>query len=474
MPDRMTLAPGSIPWLMRHELRLLYRSTKHKFRSAVWIVIIVVALHLAAIPIALGLNLFAQLSDRVPLLMISGVLLLVGLTLAARSLTLAVQTLYERGDLDLLLSSPIDARTLFTVRVCTLAIALAYELGVLLLPFANVFAAFGQLRWLFAYLALPLGAALTTSASLWLSLWLVRALGPRPTRLVAQIIAGIVGFCAALLTQVPRMVTGRDTLEWVASPKLLARLPGADSPLWIPARAVMGSALWTPIFFALSIGCFVWSVWRLADPFIAGLATTAGTSRKRPARALGRRRFRGGVCRALARKELRLILRDPWLITQLLQQNLYLLPMLFVFWSLKLQGLSCAWLAVIICAGTSAAAFAWLASSGEEAPELLGTAPIAARHLWLAQLSASLVPVLVGAAACCVVLAVRNPFAAGVIFVCSVGNALCNAILHMRSKRPGKRRELMRRNQTNLHLLLAELLFLGGWVSLAVGILVFA
>lgn len=458
-------------WLMRHELRLLYRGTTRKFRNLTWIVLVFTVFHLAAIPLATGMDAFANLSDLIPRLMVSGLLVLLGLTLGARSLTLAVQILYERGDMDLLLSSPLDGRTLFSVRTTTLVVALCYELGVLVLPFANVFALFGHPRWLCAYLALPLAAALALSGSLWLSLALVRWLGPRPTRLVAQVLAGIVGMCAALATQIPRLVSGHDSLEWLASPSLLARLPGEDSPLWIPARAVMGDPLWTPLMAAGCGAAFAWSVWRLGGEFIEGLATTAGVSRKRAARSVRMRRFRGGVYTALARKELRLLLRDPWLVTQLLQQNLYLLPMLFVFARLKLHGISCMWLVVVVCAGTTASAFAWLAASGEEAPELLGTAPIGARHLTLAQLAASVVPVLLVAAVACALLAPRDPVAAGVLFACSAGNAASNAVLHVRVKRPAKRQEFLRRNQHNLPLLLGELLFLGAWVGLAVLIL---
>jgi ABC-2 type transport system permease protein len=464
----MALRPGSVLWLMRHELRLLYRGTTRKFRNLLWVVLVFGTFHLAAIPLASGMGFFAKLSDVIPLLLVSGLVVLLGLTLAARSLTLAVQSLYERGDMDLLLSSPLDGRTLFSVRTSTLVVALCYELGVLVLPFANVFAAFGQLRWLCAYLALPLAAALAISFSLWVSFALVRWLGPRPTRLVAQVLAGVVGICAASATQIPRLVSGHDSLEWLASPRLLASLPAQSSPLWIPARAVMGDPLWTPLTAAFCLGIFAWSVWRLGAEFIEGLATTAGVAPKRPARGARILRFRSGVYTALARKELRLLLRDPWLVTQLLQQNVYLLPMMFVFARLKLHGLSCIWLVVIVCAGSTASAFAWLAASGEEAPELLGTAPISARHLLLAQLSASVLPVLLAAAACSALLAPRDPLAAGVLFACSAGNALCNALLHLRVKRPAKRQEFLRRNQHNLPLLLAELVFLAGWVGVAV------
>jgi ABC-2 type transport system permease protein len=125
----------------------------------------------------------------------------------------------------------------------------------------------------------------------------------------------------------------------------------------------------------------------------------------------------------------------------------------------------------VMCAGTTASAFAWLASSGEEAPELMGSAPIRALDRLFAQLVASLLPVLSGVALCCVLLALWKPFAASVIALCSVGNALCNAIFNVRLKRPAKRLEFKRRNHANIPGLLAELAFMSVWVSLCLIVL---
>jgi ABC-2 type transport system permease protein len=161
-------------------------------------------------------------------------------------------------------------------------------------------------------------------------------------------------------------------------------------------------------------------------------------------------------------------------MTQLMQQNLFLLPATLMFTRWNLHGVSFAWLALVMCAGTSASAFAWLASSGEEAPELIGSAPIRALDRLLAQLVASLLPVFLGVALGSAILALWKPFAALVIALCAIGNALCNALFNVRLKRPAKRQEFRRRNHANIPGLLAELAFMSVWVSLCLVVLSFA
>lgn len=460
----MTLEPGSVLWLLRHELRLVYRGARRKLLGTIGTLLLVLVLHCAAVPLAIGLRGLASVSPQVPLLLVSGVVVLACLTLCARSLTLAVQSLYERGDVDLFLSSPLPPTTWFSVRACAIALLAAAELALLLLPIANVFVFFGYTRWLMAYLLVPFAALLATSASLWLAIGMLRSLGPRRMRLIAQLVAAFIGMTAALVTQLPNLIWQRSD-DFLASDWLLERLPPESHPVWLPARVALGS-VWTPLAAAGCLGLFFWSVRRLSGPFIAGLALTAGSgARPRPRRA-ALPRFSAGVRTALIRKELRVALRDPWLMTQLLQQNVFLLPATLMFTRFDLYGVSFGWLAIVMCAGTSAGAFAWLASAGEEAPELLGTAPIGLVDRVFAQIVASLAPVVLGILLLCGALMLRHPFAALIIGVCSLGNALCNVLFNIRLKRPIKRRDPQRRKPMSLPGLIAELAFMSIWIGI--------
>jgi ABC-2 type transport system permease protein len=473
----VTSAPGSIGFVMRHELRLFYRGASHKVLRTSSFVALFVLLHLCAIPIALGAKPLSSPSPQLPLLFLSSFLALTGLTLTARALTLAVQALYERGDHDLLLSSPLRPDTLFAVRASAIALTLMAEVGVFLVPFVNVFVVFGYTRWAVAYAALPLAALLVTSLSLWLALLLLRWLGARRTRVLAQVLAALIGTLSALVTQLPAYLTRGESqraLGWLAQ---AGRLPELDSAVWWPARAVLGSLPESPLAALACAGAFAFTIVRLAGPFTHGLVLTADAApplRAAKSRRRRARRWLTGPLWVLARKELLLTLRDPWLLTQMLQQNLYLLPIALVLFRLELGGVSCAWLGVIFVAGGAASALAWVAASGEEAPELLGTAPITRLQLIAAELIASLTPVALFVAAASALLALGHPAAGAIVGACSLGNGACNAALHIRYKRPSQRSEARRRRmQHSFPLLLAELGFMTFWSGSALASLYF-
>lgn len=87
---------------------------------------------------------------------------------------------------------------------------------------------------------------------------------------------------------------------------------------------------------------------------------------------------------ALRRKEMLLILRDPWLLSQTLMQLLYLLPPAAMLWhSYAHKGGAPVVLIpmLVMAAGQLAGALAWLAISGEDAPDLVRTAPVSPSRL---------------------------------------------------------------------------------------------
>jgi hypothetical protein len=88
---------------------------------------------------------------------------------------------------------------------------------------------------------------------------------------------------------------------------------------------------------------------------------------------------------ALRRKEWTLLLRDPWLMSQTLMQLLYLLPAAFLLWRNFYggDGGASALLVpiLIVSAGQLGGGLAWLAVSGEDAPELIASAPVSAARV---------------------------------------------------------------------------------------------
>ena len=110
------LKVGTWPWLLRHELRLQLRAVGVKrlwmvglFGGLIWL-----ALHATAWLLLVGLD-AVSLPPKV--IIIFGALTWLIITLMfSQAIMLSVTALFDRGDFDLLLSSPLNPRTVFTVR----------------------------------------------------------------------------------------------------------------------------------------------------------------------------------------------------------------------------------------------------------------------------------------------------------------------------------------------------------------------
>ncbi len=90
-------------------------------------------------------------------------------------------------------------------------------------------------------------------------------------------------------------------------------------------------------------------------------------------------------------KEWLLLRRDPWLMSQTLMQILYLVPPAVLLWQGFGEGAGAAVVLVpmlVMAAGQLAGGLAWLAISGEDAPELVATAPVAAAQILRAKIEA--------------------------------------------------------------------------------------
>src|SRR5208337_1063650 len=147
-----------------------------------------------------------------------------------------------------------------------------------------------------------------------------------------------------------------------------------DSMVWWPARAILGDAGALAVIAGASLvllgGAIMLFSQRFGDHAIAAAGVAPAAARQRP---------RGGFRRvssaqALRRKEWALLRRDPWLVSQTLMQILYLLPPAFLLWRSFESGSTNVVLLVpvlVMAAGQFAGGLAWLAISGEDAPDLI-------------------------------------------------------------------------------------------------------
>jgi ABC-2 type transport system permease protein len=395
--------PGTLAWFARHESRLAWRDwiammTAGRRRRMTTVVIaltvFVTLMHLVAYPIVKGYAAVALAPDKTALVVMTGMLALSWSLMASQAMESVTRAFYSRSDLDLILTSPAAARTLFAVRIATMALATALMSLLLASPFINVLAALGGLRWLAAY-AVVVAISLTAMAfAVTMTIALFMALGPKRTRLVAQVMAAVIGAACVIGLQLAAIwsLGSLSRTDVLVSSALVAFAPESGSILYWPARAAVGdlTALagvlgFSTLLLGAAIALFAP---RFGDCIIAATGVSQTTTRQ-PSNSNGFRR--ATPRRALRLKEWLLLRRDPWLVSQTFMQILYLVPPAFLLWRGFGEGAGAVVVLVpvlVMAAGQLAGGLAWLAISGEDAPELVATAPISATEMLRAKIEA--------------------------------------------------------------------------------------
>ena len=325
---------------------------------------------------------------------VGGTLLLYGSLMLSQAMEAVTRAFYARGDLDLILSSSASAGRLFAVRIATMAVGIAAMSLALAAPAINVVAWLGGAQWLAAYGVVMAMAMAAAAISVMLTIGLFRAIGPKRTRLVAQIVAAVIGASFVIGVQLIAILSVGNLSRAAVfqSEAIINHAPETDSLWWLPVDAAIGDGPALIVVLALGALALAGTI-RFAAPRFGELALAAGGVAHGPARP-GRRTARfhpKSPGQALRRKEWLLLWRDPWLISQSLMQLLYLLPPFFLLSRMFYGDGSGAALLVpvlIMAAGQLAGGLAWLAISGEDAPDLIASAPVTAGHVWRAKAEA--------------------------------------------------------------------------------------
>ena len=380
---------AALTWFARHEIRLAWREWlamiagrrgKRK-RAIIALTAFVVIMHLPAYAV---IGRFADLQaplGKQELIVITATIFLAWALMLSQAIESVTRVFYARADLDLIMSSPANLANVFSVRIAAIGLSV---IGMALLfstPFIDVLVIGGGIRWLSAFgvvVAIGLSAAAVAIA---ITIALFRLIGPSRTRLVAQIVAAIIGAGFVIALQVAAILS-YGTLSRFAvltSDAASAYAPALDSPLWWPARAAIGdgmvlSGLMAGGLMLLGVVMAVFSP-RFADTVVS-VAATARSVRRGP-RAIA---FRGGTRQqALRAKEFLLLRRDPWLLSQSLMQLLYLVPPALMLWRSFSESSAAIVLitpVIVMAAGQLAGGLAWLTISGEDAADLVATAPL--------------------------------------------------------------------------------------------------
>jgi ABC-2 type transport system permease protein len=187
---------------------------------------------------------------------------------------------------------------------------------------------------------------------------------------------------------------------------------------------------------------------RFGEHALAAAGVSNTVVRQRRWRLAFRRR---SAARVLRQKEWTLLARDPWLISQTLMQILYLLPPALLLWVTFRNGAGSYVVlipVVVMAAGQLAGGLAWLSISGEDAPDLVISAPIAAGRILQAKIEAVIGIIALVFAPIVAVLAFDSLFAAVVAGV-GILTAAASATLIQICFRTQAKRSQFRRRQTS-------------------------
>jgi ABC-2 type transport system permease protein len=493
--------PTSLVWLAGHELRLSWRDWLSLMTGGQRRRIPIVAGAILGVAFIMHLLAYHMIGDSAPsgvdparstLILVTGCALLSWSLTLSQAMEMVTRAFYTRADLDLILSSPVSARKVFAVRIAAISLSTTTLAIPLAAPFVNVLVYAGGPRWLGAYgVAVAMGLA-ASAIAMAVTVALFRMLGPRRTRLVAQIIAAVVGAFFVIGVQALAILS-TNTLSRIAalqSDALKAIAPGTDSPLWWPARAIMGDIPALVGVLAVSVAMLAAAIVAFSSRFGAYATAAAGVSA-----TLIRQRRRADAFRRttpqrmLRRKEWTLLRRDPWLISQTLMQVLYLLPPALLLW--RNFGNSGETIVVLVpilvmATGQLAGGLAWLAVSGEDAPDLVASAPVPLHRILRAKIEAVLGSIGLVIAPFVLLLALNAPFAAIVTVVGVMMAAASATLIQLWFRKQAKRSHFRRRQTSSRMATFAEafssitwaatagLAAAGSWLAIAPGAFAFA
>jgi len=406
--------PGSLPWLMVHECRLWWRDLRAKwFLYIMGGLLAIVTLFLAGVWL-----LTARLGDA-PLVLVpnpptpsmlriaGGFWMFLFIYAFIQAMQQSLTALFDRGDLDLLVSSPISSKTIFASRLLSVAVEVFLGFLLLIVPATILAMAIGAFRLLGIYPAL-VGLCLTTaSLSMLLSLGLVKLVGAKRARTVAQVltmaIAGtfFVGVQLLNLDTRTSLSQGGDLNIPGGATSGLSLSP--ESWLWFPVRAIFMDLPSVVATLVVSGGLAWITIETLNRQFVQGTQQAVTGSRRSPKSSSATSpaqtvTFNQGLSQVLLRKEWRVIQRSPYLISRTLLSAVFLIPlMLLVVQDSSTQnGFDLATLTTVALPSAGAfltSSLAVICIAGEEAPDLLKSAPVKGQRVRLLKLGAILLPV---------------------------------------------------------------------------------
>lgn len=467
----MIAQPTSLSWFARHEFGLSWRDWTalmtggSRIRAVIGIAILVgvaVAGHLIALTL-LGPVVAAGLTgNKQVLVSLSGSGVLLFTVMLSQAMEAVTRAYYARADLDLILSSPASSKRLFAIRTTAIAGSTMALSSLLAAPAINTMAVLDGPKWLLAYGVLAALAALATALAVGFTILLFKLVGPKRTRLIAQIAAAIVGAGFLIGVQLMAILAYGSISRFSVfnSDTMLAMAPAANHIIWWPARAAMGEVSAFISVAIVGFGALAGVILATSSSFGRLAVAASGVSNishrsdeiKKPFRQMSQKQ-------ALRHKEWQLLRRDPWLLSQTLMQILYLLPPALMLWMNfgRDAGMLIVVVPVLVMAsGQLAGGLAWLAISGEDAHDLVVTAPIAPQAVLWAKIEAVLGVIILVLTPLLVLMALSSMWAALVAAIGVLLSAGSATAIQLWFRRQAKRTMFRRRQVSSRVATLSE------------------
>jgi ABC-2 type transport system permease protein len=472
---------ATVTWFAGHEIRLARRewlammTAGRRWRGrnmAIGLIVFVVLMHLPAYAVVGRLADLGAPLDKPTLIVITTSIFLAWALMLSQAIESVTRVFYARADLDLIVSSPIALPTVFSVRLAAIGFTVTVMAVLLATPFIDVLVIGGGLRWFAVYGVVVAVGLSATAVAIAVTVALFRAFGPGRTRLVAQIFAAITGAGFVIGLQIAAILSfgtlSRFTL--LTSDAAASYAPDVGSVVWLPALATIGdgNALelllgGSLILLGLTIAIFAPRFGDYVASAAPKIVSNKGGDRVRPFRSTSRRK-------TLRIKEFRLLRRDPWLVSQTLMQLLYLVPPALMLWR-SFAGSSAAIVliapVVVMAAGQLAGGLAWLAISGEDASDLVATAPLPTSGVVRAKIEVVLIIIGAVFSPLIIPLAFASPMLAAITAVGIMLAAISATAIQLWFRVQARRSQFRRRQTSSRLATFAEAFASIGWAATA-------
>jgi ABC-2 type transport system permease protein len=239
---------------------------------------------------------------------------------------------------------------------------------------------------------------------------------------------------------------------------------------WWPARAVLGDG--EALLLLLSFGLvLLGAVMAIFSPRFADTAVSAATHAGSGRQGKSAKAFRSGSRQqALRRKEFLLLRRDPWLISQTLMQLLYLVPPALFLWRSFSDSSTAIVLitpVIVMAAGQLAGGLAWLTISGEDAADLVATAPLPPARVVRAKIEVVLITIGIIFAPLVLALGFASAPQAAITAIGVIISAAAATSIQLWFRVQAKRSQFRRRQTSSRLATFAEAFSSIGWAATA-------